>query len=125
MGEGPGRLRRMVHKLSADRGQLEAEDLQESVATLGATPVARCHDREVVSVAGTLRTVTLRPRAGVPTLEAELYDGSGSVELVWLGRRRISGIEPGRQVVAHGRLSMSEGRRIIYNPEYEIRPGGQ
>ena len=51
-------------------------------------------------MAGTLRTVTLRPRAGVPALVAELYDGSGTINLVWLGRRQIPGIEPGRAVIA-------------------------
>ena len=53
---------------------------------------------------GTLRTVTLRPRGGVPALEAELYDGSGTIVLVWLGRRRITGIEPGRSIQVIGRL---------------------
>ena len=46
-------------------------------------------------VCGTLRSVTLRPRAGVPALVAELYDGSGTVQVVWLGRRQIAG-HPGR-----------------------------
>lgn len=117
-----GRLRRVLHRLSADRDALQAEDLQTAVEAAGATPVARCHDRERVSVAGTLRTVTLRPLGGVPTLEAELFDGTGSVALVWLGRHRIPGIEPGRDVVARGRLSVAEGRRLLYNPEYEIKP---
>ena len=121
---GPGRFRRALQRLSADRDAIQAEDLQSAVEDAGATPVARCQDRDQVTVAGTLRTVTLRPRAGVPTLEAELYDGTGSVSLVWLGRHRITGIEPGRHLVAHGRLSMSGGRRLLYNPEYEIRPGG-
>lgn len=123
MGEG-GLLRRALHRLSADEETLHAEDLQDSVEELGATPVVRCHDRERVCIAGTLRTVTLRPRAGVPALEAELYDGSGSVSLVWLGRRRIAGVEPGRGLVAHGRLSYSDGRPAIYNPVYELVAAG-
>ena len=73
-------------------------------------------------MAGTLRTVTLRPLAGVPTLEAELYDGTGTVTLIWLGRRRIGGIECGRSLVARGRLTAHEGRPTIYNAAYELRP---
>ena len=73
-------------------------------------------------MAGTLRAVTLRPRAGVPTLEAELYDGTGSTTLIWLGRRRIGGIECGRSLVARGRLTEHEGRLTIYNAAYELRP---
>lgn len=120
---GGGRLRRTLHRLAADQSELESAELQESAAGHGGTPVARCADRTRVCVAGTLRSVTLRPRAGVPALEAELYDGSGSVTVVWLGRRRILGIEPGRWLVARGRVTVSEGRRFIYNPEYELRTG--
>ena len=67
-------------------------------------------------------TVTLRPRAGVPALEAELFDGSGRVDVVWLGRRRIGGIEPGRRIVVHGRITDQQGRRMIFNPSYELKP---
>jgi hypothetical protein len=59
----------------------------------------------------------------VPTLEAELFDGSGSVTLVWLGRRRIPGIEPGRTLTARGRFADVEGKRVIYNPRYELGAG--
>ena len=53
-------------------------------------------------VNGVLRTVTLRPRGGVPALEAELDDGSGVITVVWLGRRRITGVDPGRSVSVAG-----------------------
>jgi len=64
----------------------------------GGTPIAVLTPRRQATVCGTLRSVTLRPRAGVPALEAELYDGSGSLYVVWLGRRHIAGIEPGRRL---------------------------
>jgi hypothetical protein len=66
-------------------------------------------DRDLVSVYGHIKHVTLAPRAGTPTLEAALYDGSGVVTLVWLGRRTIVGVKPGA-AVAHGRVSCHEGR---------------
>ena len=92
------------------------------MTSLGATPVVDCPDRQPTSVAGILRTVTLRPRAGVPAVQAELWDGSGTVHLVWLGRRRIIGIEPGRHLLAHGRICSLEGARTIYNPTYDLLP---
>ena len=73
---------------------------------------------------GTLRTVTLRPRGGAPALEAELYDGSDVIDLIWLGRRKIAGIEPGRLVLAEGLVSMQDGRKVMFNPRYELRPAG-
>ena len=69
---------------------------------------------------GTLRAVTLRPRGGVPALEADLYDGSDSLTVVWLGRRRIAGIEPGRSIEVVGRIGRYDGYRLIYNPRYEL-----
>ncbi len=74
----------------------------------------------MVTLHGTLRTVTLRPRGGVSALEAELYDGSGTATLIWLGQRRIAGISPGRQVTVRGRVGTHAGNRVLYNPRYEL-----
>ena len=54
------------------------------------------------------------------SLEAELFDGTEGVTLIWLGRRRIPGIEPGRTMRVRGRLALREGRKVLYNPYYEI-----
>lgn len=118
----PGRLRRALHRLTADDQELADQDLQLEVAEAGATAVAACAMGREVCVAGTVKAVVLRPRAGVPTLEAELYDGSGGVTLIFLGRRRIRGIDAGRSMVARGRLTRHEGRPTLYNPAYELRP---
>ena len=120
----PGVLRRVVTRLATSAKEHEAAELQKDCVEVGAVPVCDLADRELVRVAGTLRTVTLRPRAGVPALVAEVYDGSGSVNLVWLGRRSIPGIEPGRALVATGRLTRDHDQRVIFNPRYELRPVG-
>lgn len=117
-----GRFRKAVARLTADPQELARAELQQEVARAGATAVSSCSRGEPVCVAGALRAVTLRPRAGVPTLEAELDDGSGTITLIWLGRRRIRGIECGRSLVARGRLTMHDGRPTIYNADYELRP---
>ena len=109
-------------RLTEDDAKVADRELRGELASVGATAVSQCCKGEPVTVAGTLRTVTLRPRAGVPTLEAELYDGTGSITLIWLGRRRIGGVECGRSLVARGRLTMHDGRPTLYNAEYELRP---
>ncbi|MGH8868478.1 MAG: OB-fold nucleic acid binding domain-containing protein [Actinomycetes bacterium] len=122
----PGRLRRAVSRFTTTRDELDAQDLISDARESGATPVADCGDRDRVEVSGFLRTVTLRPRAGVPALEAELFDGSGSVTLVWLGRRQITGIEPGRTLAVEGLVTLdATGRRLIFNPKYTLRPGAE
>ena len=118
--EGGGRLRRAVRRFTAQTEQLDAEELQQRAETEGAQPVAACVDRMPATVFGTVRSVTIRPRAGTPALEAELYDGSGVVSLVFIGRRTIAGIEPGRRMRATGRVTTNEGRRLIFNPRYEL-----
>ncbi|RPF21018.1 OB-fold nucleic acid binding domain-containing protein [Myceligenerans xiligouense] len=103
----------------------EREAVQERAAaarSTGCTAVDRLESRRRGSVAGILRSVVLRPREGVPTVEAELYDGSGVLDLVWLGRRSIAGIEPGRRLRVEGMVSDVQGRRTIFNPRYELRP---
>jgi len=119
---GRGWLRRAFDRMAAPVEQIEAEDLRAQCAAPGIDPIADVVDRNVVKVKGSLRTVTLRPRAGLPALEAELYDGTGPLVLIWLGRRRIEGIEPGRVLTASGRVSTQEGRRVMFNPRYELQP---
>ncbi|MQA83627.1 MAG: DNA-binding protein [Streptosporangiales bacterium] len=117
-------LRRLLHRWTSSRAELEAEELQEDAEEAGATPIASCGERQRAAVCGTVRTVTLRPRSGVPCLEADLYDGSDMVTLVWLGRRRIGGIEPGRMLLAEGLVSVQNGRKVMFNPRYQLRPVG-
>jgi len=75
-----------------------------------------------VTIIGRLRSVDLHPTDSLATLDAELYDGTDSVSLIWIGRRSIPGVEPGRTVKAKGRLAVRDGRKVIYNPDYELMP---
>jgi amino acid transporter len=104
--------------------QLQIADLQDHVMKLNATPIGTCHDRDVALVAGTVRAVTAGPRGISPSVRADLWDGSGSLTLIWLGRRHIPGIEPGRRLLARGRIATVRGSHTIYNPDYELRPSG-
>lgn len=117
---GENRLRRAVRRLTSNDEQLEAHDLRRQAESRGAEPLAACGDRKRVTVMGTVRSLTLRPRAGAPTLEADLYDGSGTVTLIWLGRRELAGLTPGRQLRVTGRITTSGDRRVIFNPRYEF-----
>jgi hypothetical protein len=120
-GSGSRGLRGFLRRLTSTKAELEAQELQKTSDSAGATPIKACATRRHVCVAGTLRTVTLRPRGGAPALEAELYDGSDVIDLVWLGRRRIPGIEPGRLLRAEGLVSFQDGRKVMFNPRYELR----
>ncbi|HEY0903167.1 MAG TPA: OB-fold nucleic acid binding domain-containing protein [Marmoricola sp.] len=105
----------------ADQSNAEAAELRSTAVRSGCLPIDEAPDRDMVTVQGALRTVTLRPRGGVPALEAELYDGSGTLTVLWLGRRRIAGIFPGRAIRVTGRIGVHGGTRVMYNPRYDLR----
>ena len=113
-------LQRALRRLASSNAELESEELQRNVREEGATPILECEDRQRVQLTGTVSAVTINPRAGHPALEVELRDGSGVVTLVWLGRRQIPGIDCGRTLKVWGRISCHEGRRLVYNPRYEL-----
>ena len=115
-------LSKLSDRLTKSVTQLEADELQEDAARLGCTPMCDLEDRQEATVSGTVRAVTLRPRVNVPALVVDLYDGSRTINLVWLGRRTIGGIEPGTYLRAHGRVTHTRGTPTIFNPSYEIVP---
>ncbi len=119
----PLSLREGLRRAVASQEEIEAsEEREDAVRAKGCMPVAQTPDRHRAKVSGVIRSVVLRPRQGVPALEADLYDGSGNLVLVWLGRREIAGIEPGRRLKVEGLVCTREGRRSMYNPRYELRP---
>lgn len=114
------RLQRAFRRFASSTEELESDELQRHVRDEGAVPIQSCEDRQVVRLAGTVSSVTISPHGGHPELEVELRDGSGAVTLVWLGRRQIPGIDPGRSIKVSGRISCRDGRRLMYNPHYEL-----
>lgn len=118
----PGRVRTALRAALASRTEFEASQERKESARTGCCPVRDLQDRRRVELFGVLRSVTLRPRQTVPALEAELFDGTGCVKVVWLGQRRIAGIEPGRRVRLQGLVSFRGGQPVLYNPRYQLAP---
>ena len=115
-----GAFRRMLRRLTSDVDELDAENLSEDVDRSGAQRAVECACGQEVTVLGRLRSVEFCPQEANASLEAELFDGTEGVTLIWLGRRRIPGIEPGRTMRVRGRIAVRDGRKVLYNPYYEI-----
>jgi hypothetical protein len=113
-------LRALLRRFTATEQELDAEELRAETLRSGCCAAGDARRGELVSVTGRLRTVVYTPRTNLPMLEADLYDGSDVVTLVWLGRRQIAGIEPGRVLTARGRVAVRDRRKVIYNPYYEL-----
>ena len=72
---------------------------------------------------GRLRSVEACSKSANAAVQAEFFDGTDTLSLVWMGRRKIAGIESGTQLLVRGRVGERDGRKVIYNPYYELRSG--
>ncbi len=114
----------LLHRLTASSHRLDADELESQVEkTPDCSKVSSLGPGQPAEVVGRVRAVVYTPTGNVPLLEAELWDGSAAIQLVWMGRRRIAGIEPGRKVRARGRVGLHNGKLAIYNPWYELQCG--
>lgn len=120
---GTGRLRSVLSRWTSSQENVDAVQDEARSHRAGGTRCGELTGRRRVVLAGALRSVTLRPRAGVPALEAEMSDGTGTVSVIWLGRREIAGVEVGQWVRVEGMVSCHDGRKLMYNPRYELLPG--
>ena len=117
-----GYLRRLTRRLTEHPEQRDAEELCDEAVTTGAQRAIDCQRGQEVTVVGTLRSVECNGKGCADGVRAELFDGTDTVALVWLGQRRIPGIESGRTLRVHGRIGKLEnGSKAIYNPHYEIQ----
>lgn len=121
-GTRSGPVSRLLRRLSTSQEAAEAAELQADSRGMGAQAICTCVGGEPATVRGTIRSVTLQPIGSAPSLEAELYDGTGRLRLVWLGRRRIGGIAPGRTVKVSGRITCNGDVNTMFNPRYELKP---
>ena len=117
-------LRERARRLATSQSAHDAATLEAVSIDAGSTRIRDCSGSERITVTGRLRSVTLRPSDRTPAVEADMYDGTGMLTLVFLGRRRIPGITAGRGIVAHGRPIVRDGIRTMVNPRYELLPTG-
>ncbi|MDP9094901.1 MAG: OB-fold nucleic acid binding domain-containing protein [Actinomycetota bacterium] len=118
-----GKIASLLDRLTASTHHLDAAELRSEVVRLSCVPIGEVQRGSMADLTGRIRAVVYTPAENVATLEAELFDGTGSLDLVWLGRRRIAGIEPGRRLKARGRVGLHDGRLAMYNPAYELQAG--
>ena len=84
------------------------------------TPIGDVRWRTHARIKGKIRSLRVQPWADVATLEAVVVDETGGLLLVFLGRRKVAGVELGREIVAEGMVGASRGYLAILNPEIEL-----
>jgi hypothetical protein len=113
-------LRKFVEKLTKPIDEADREQLVTWCAAHDVLPISDLELRHPVRVAGEVRSVRIVPRAGADALEANVSDGRASVTAVFLGRRKIPGMSPGRRLVLEGVVAKDGNERVIYNPIYTL-----
>ena len=116
-------FRKLLHRLTTSDAELDRERLQQFCRDVpGVIPIADAHARDEITVAGEISSLRIVPRAGTPSLEVTVKDGSGSLVIVWTGRRHVPGVAPGKRLVVSGRgTPQGSGARLtLLNPRYEL-----
>jgi hypothetical protein len=84
-------------------------------------PISEVRWRTWVRVRGRVRDLRVRPTdGGVSSLECTLVDDTGGITLVFLGRRRISGITLGQEMEVEGMIAENRMRLVMLNPLYTL-----
>ena len=66
----------------------------------------------------------VQPWSGIPTLELTIIDTAGdSLIVMFLGRRRIAGVQPGAHLSVEAMVAPRPGGLSMVNPAYEIIAG--
>jgi RecG-like helicase len=115
-------IKDIAKRLTASVEDLDRARLQTRYEGLGLTKIGESPLREPVRVGGEITAMQVVPRAGSPSLEITISDGSGRVVAVFTGRRRINGIEPSRGVLFEGVTRKERGRLLMLNPAYTLLP---
>jgi amino acid transporter len=105
--------RRARHSATAQR---PAEDER----LVGTTPIGQVQWRQRARVAGRVKSVSVQSSTVSPNLLCKLVDSTGGLTLVFPGRRKVAGIEPGARLVAEGTVGEQGGRLAIFSPMYEL-----
>lgn len=110
-----------IRSVAAD-DDLNVDQRRDDDPDDGTVRIRETVDRHRATVQGRVRALTLPTTTAVTALVVEVADSTGPIQLVFVGRKAIPGIECGVTLRAHGRVSIRRGHRIMYNPAYEIVP---
>ncbi len=114
-------FRRFFHRMAESDELRYAQEIRAWAAKVpGAVPIAEAPVRSRSKLAGVVRRITVRPLEGHESLEALLYDGTGEVTVVWMGRRSIHGLNLGTRLVVEGMLAEQRSERRLVNPTFEF-----
>ncbi|MCL2803849.1 MAG: DNA-binding protein [Micrococcales bacterium] len=116
-------LAQALRRILTPPEELEAGAERAAAQVAGTTPVANLAGRQHFRVSGLIRSVATTGRGQPPGFELDLFDGTGSLRVVWQGQRAILGLDAGRHLIVEGLVSIEGGgRAVMRNPHYQLVP---
>jgi len=115
-------LKNLKRRLNQSEDERDEARLQSRYAGLGVTPIGQAPPRTPIRVGGEVQGLQVVPRAGSPSLEVTIADGTGRAVAVFTGRKRLGGLDPGRTVLIEGVGRVDRGRLLVVNPAYTLVP---
>jgi amino acid transporter len=76
--------------------------------------------RKRAHVVGQITAITYSSVSKSPSLQVEIWDHTGGVQLQFWGRRNLAGMNVGSVLKAEGMVGEQDGRLTILNPTYEL-----
>ena len=116
-----GALRRFLGRFTQSDEERLASSVQAWSSTIpGTVRISEAPSRSPVTLAVSVKRISLVPGDSYDSLEALLTDGTGEVVGVWTGRRSIPGMGLGTRMVVRGVLTKASTARRMVNPAYEF-----
>jgi len=111
---------RMRKRLTATVEQLDQSRLQDRYRGLDIVPISEAPLRTPVRLGGEVQEIRVVPRAGAPSLEVAVSDGTGRAYAVFTGTTKIHGLGLGRGVMIEGVARLERNRLVLLNPAYTL-----
>jgi hypothetical protein len=80
--------------------------------------------RSRVAVGGTVVALCPQREAAPVGFRCVLDDGTGQIDLLFLGRHEVPGLDVGARCHVEGTARMDHGRLTVWNPLYRLEPIG-
>lgn len=114
-------VRRFFRRMAESDEQRYAEEIEAWAAAVpGSVRIRDAATRSKAKLAGVVRRITVRPLEGNESLEALLFDGTGEISVVWMGRRSIPGLNLGTRLIVDGLVAEHRSGRRLVNPRFEF-----
>jgi two-component system sensor histidine kinase KdpD len=87
-----------------------------------ASGISDVRGRDRVRVTGTIISAQATAIGSSISYRCVLADGTGELDLLFLGRPAIAGLAPGLRCSIEGVVTQRGGRLAVWNPRYEVQP---